>query len=122
MCPVSNNHGTYADNTWYTVLQRNNNTIRYESTAGGAFSIIAEQILLDGGVVFAVGYDEHANVVHKKATTAEQMREMRGSKYVQSDLVDVFTQVKKCLNDKVKTFFVGTPCQVHSLINYVGGK
>lgn len=120
VCPISNKHGEELKDTWYTVIQNTNEKIRYESTAGGVFSTLAEQIFAEGGVVFAVGYDDNSNVVHKKATISAQLKEMRGSKYVQSDLLDIFTQVKACLDDKVKTLFVGTPCQVHGLINYVG--
>lgn len=120
VCPFHSNRGVTANSTCFSVIQNTNKTIRYESTAGGVFSIIAEKIIFEGGTVFAVGYDEDSNVIHKKATTVSELKNLRGSKYVQSNLLDVFAQVKACLSKEVKTLFVGTPCQVHGLINYVG--
>ena len=45
---------------------------------------------------------------------------MRGSKYVQSDLKDTFREIKNLLKKEQQVLFVGTPCQVHGLKNYIG--
>ena len=44
---------------------------------------------------------------------------MRGSKYVQSDLKGIFSQVKDDLQNERYVLFTGTPCQVAGLNNYL---
>lgn len=91
---------------------------RVESTAGGAFSLIADYVLEKKGVVYGVGYDDMI-VCHKLADEEKDIREMRGSKYVQSTLKETFREICKFLNEKRTVLFVGTPCQVHGLNNYL---
>lgn len=45
---------------------------------------------------------------------------MRGSKYVQSDLGDTFSQVKALLDAGTAVLFSGVPCQVDGLKRYLG--
>lgn len=44
----------------------------------------------------------------------------RGSKYVQSDLKDCFTEIKKHIEKKTVVCFIGTPCQVYGLKSFLG--
>lgn len=94
---------------------------RGQSTAGGFFSVIADYIIeAHDGIVFAVGFNG-MTVAHKEANTKKALKEMRGSKYVQSDVSDIFSTVKKCLQDGKKCLFVGTPCQVHGITKFLSG-
>lgn len=93
---------------------------RASSTAGGAFSLVADYILDNNGVVFGVGYDEKMVVCHKYTESSEGLTEMRGSKYVQSYLGDTFALVQTYVKKGKPVLFVGTPCQVHGLKNYIG--
>jgi len=97
----------------------NNNDIRSESSSGGIFTSIAEQILLNGGMVFGAGYDNNLNVVHKEIQNLEELKDLRGSKYVQSDINNTYKRVKKHLISGKKLLFTGTPCQIAGLYNYI---
>lgn len=90
------------------------------SRSGAAFIAISDWILAHDGVVYGVGYTDHFRVVHKRATTKEERNEFKGSKYVQSDLTDVFRQVKKDLKEGRIVLFSGTPCQTSGINAYVG--
>lgn len=90
------------------------------SRSGAAFIAISDWILAQGGVVYGAGYTDHFRVVHKRATTKEERNEFKGSKYVQSDLTDVFRQVKNDLKEGRIVLFSGTPCQTSGLNAYVG--
>lgn len=92
---------------------------REASTAGGAFSLIADYVLEQDGIVYGVGYDNMI-VCHKQAGTEEDLAQMRGSKYVQSTLNDTFQEIFRLLKKKKTVLFVGTPCQVHGLKNCTG--
>ena len=92
------------------------------SRSGAAFIAISDWILDSGGVVYGAGYTDHFRVVHKRAITKEARNEFKGSKYVQSDMNDVFRQIKADLKAGIKVLFSGTPCQVAGLSSFVGKK
>ena len=91
-----------------------------KSRSGAAFVAISDWILENGGVVYGAGYKGHFVVTHKRATTKEERDEFRGSKYVQSDLTDIFRQIKDDLKNGLIVMFSGTPCQTSGLNSFVG--
>ena len=105
----------------YGVRHKNMNEVA-TSRSGAAFIAISDWVLDNGGVVYGAGYTDHFRVVHKRATTKEARNEFKGSKYVQSDMNDVFRQVKADLKAGLKVLFSGTPCQVAGLASFVGKK
>lgn len=92
------------------------------SRSGAAFIAISDWILEQGGIVYGVGYKDHFRVAHKRATTKEQRNEFKGSKYVQSDLGNIFLQVKQDLKNGKMVLFSGTPCQTAGLNSFIGKK
>lgn len=90
------------------------------SRSGAAFIAISDYVLEQGGVVYGAGYAEHFRVVHKRATNKEERNEFKGSKYVQSDLRDIFPEVKADLKQGLTVLFSGTPCQTAGLASYIG--
>lgn len=85
------------------------------SRSGAMFVAISDWILSLGGVVYGAGYTDHFRVVHKRATTTQERDEFRGSKYVQSDLTDIFYNVIDDLKAGSVVLFTGTPCQTSGL-------
>lgn len=99
---------------------RHTNEIELEkSQSGAAFWAFAEYILQDGYVIYGVGYGKDFHVIHKRVETIEACQELRGSKYVQSDLRGIFREIKKSLQNGDKILFTGTPCQVAGLKSYI---
>ena len=93
--------------------------IRKESSSGGVFSILAETIIADGGVVVGCAMNESLQAVHVICETKEELVRLRSSKYVQSDLNGVFLQIRRLLRDGRNVLFSGTPCQVAGLRNFL---
>ena len=91
-----------------------------QSTSGAAFAAFSDYFLRNAGVVYGAAYEGHFRVIHKRAVTAEERDSFRKSKYVQSDMGDVFRQVKADLKNGLKVLFTGTPCQVDGLRSYIG--
>lgn len=91
-----------------------------ESTSGAAFTALSDKVLDEGGSVYGAAYDEGFRVVHKRAETRKERDGFRKSKYVQSDMGDVFRQVRADLKEGKKVLFSGTPCQVAGLKSYIG--
>lgn len=105
----------------YAARHRNINEVE-TSRSGAAFIAISDWILRHNGVVYGAGYAEHFRVVHKRATTKEERDEFKGSKYVQSDMRNVYRQVKEDLKNGLIVLFSGTPCQTSGLNSFVGKK
>lgn len=95
-------------------------SIRQESSSGGVFTVLADYVLKDGGVVFGAAFDDDFNVRHIFVDKKEDMYKLRGSKYLQSRTENCYILAKKFLNDGKKVLYSGTPCQIVGLHNYLG--
>ena len=98
------------------------NTVLHESTSGGLFTAFSDTIIENGGFVCGAVYSPGIEVKHV-ITNQKQIRdEMRGAKYVQSNLGKVIRDVTNHLNSGDIVLFVGTPCQVSALKKFVSIK
>ncbi len=95
-------------------------SVRRQSTSGGAFSGLAEEVLDHGGLVFGAAYDKQMHVRHIGITESEKLDGLRRSKYVQSEIGLIFQEIKEALGTGKPVLFVGTPCQVAGLYVFVG--
>lgn len=87
---------------------------RAASRSGGIFTAISDQYL-NGGVVYGCILDDEFNACHIRAEDSFRRDKMRGSKYVQSQMMDCFKQIKKDLDENKNVLFSGTSCQVAGL-------
>lgn len=94
--------------------------IRRHSSSGGTFTALSELILNTGGIIFGAGFDENWHVVHTSAENFNELENLRGSKYVQSQIGDVYKRVKIELEKGRRVLFSGTPCQCAGLKNFLG--
>ena len=86
-----------------------------DSSSGGAFSLLAEEMLGKGGVVYGSGWSRGKGAVHTRAASPRELPALRRSKYVHSDTTGIFELVRDDLAAEVEVLFVGTPCQVAAL-------
>lgn len=81
------------------------------SSSGGIGAVLAEHFIKNGHVVVG-SVVENGVAVHRMITSAEDLERLKGSKYVQSDMAEVYQDIKSSLAQDKKVLFVGTPCQV----------
>lgn len=93
---------------------------RFRSTSGGAFSELGHVILDHGGYIAGAKYNDHCMVEHDLIHNDEGLKKLRQSKYVQSDLGDIYKRVREKLNNDDCVAFVGAPCQVAGLYSFLG--
>ena len=89
--------------------------IRISSSSGGVFTHLAERVLSNNGVVFGAMFDENFNVVHNYIDSADELKKLRGSKYVKSKTGNSFKKAKEFLDMGKNVYFSGTPCQIAGL-------
>ena len=100
--------------------QNTDENIRAKSSSGGVFSALANDVFKEKGIVCAAAYDEQFAVVHRFAANEQELKGLRGAKYSQSIAENCFPKIRDCLRLGQKVLFVGTPCQVAGLKNYLG--
>lgn len=94
--------------------------IRAVSSSGGIFTLVAEQILEDGGAVCGAVFDDKFELIQKVIYNKEELPALRGSKYIQSNTKKTFQEIKKVLEDGKPALYVGTSCLVAGLRGYLG--
>ena len=121
VCPVIkdiciNEYDTVAYAAW-----SKNEKIRYCSTSGGVFTEIANYVIENGGCVVGAKYADNHLVEHSIIFEKDDIGLLRQSKYVQSNLGNIFKEVKSQLQLGKNVLFVGTPCQCVALSKFLGG-
>lgn len=110
-CPMNSelslSHATKCFATWAK------DDKEYEtSTSGGVASVLSRHILNRGGVVYGCAMMNGVNVKHIRIDKTEDLHILKGSKYVQSQIVDIIQLLRKDIIDGKDVVFIGTPCQV----------
>lgn len=107
----------------YAVSSKNDKAIM-QSSSGGVFAALAEVVLNDGGAVYGAAYATSdggiIGVEHIRVVSAEDLIKLQGSKYVHSKIGNIYSLVKRDLQDNRKVLFSGTPCQVAGLRGFLG--
>lgn len=118
-CPVLSPKKGGDEPTAYGAYNKDEPT-RAASSSGGVFTLLAKQVISEGGVVYGAAFtDDCRTVRHIGVETQEGLAALRGSKYVQSQAFSVFSDVKNHLKEGRKVLFSGTPCQIEGLRGYL---
>lgn len=102
----------------YAAKNKNEEICR-QSSSGGIFTLLAEQIIHEGGVVFGARFDEDWLVKHDYTDTVEGLAAFRGSKYIQSRIEDNYKKAETFLKQGRRVLFSGTPCQIVGLKRFL---
>lgn len=90
-------------------------------TSGSVFTSIMEYVLQKDGVVYGVIVDEEKVVKHIRVDSQNDNRisKIPCSKYVRSEIRDIFPKIKEDLTSGKLVCFSGVPCQVEGLKSYL---
>lgn len=93
---------------------------RSESSSGGVFTLLAKETLKSGGVVFGAAMnDDCRSVHHVMVKKKDELYQLCGSKYLQSDVEKTYHQAEECLKKGRQVLYSGTPCEIHGLKSYL---
>lgn len=119
-CPIINSEPEKHFKQDGFIVQIRDTAILSDSTSGGAFTLLAEHVINRGGFVYGVGFNQEGFPAHKRISKVSDIQELRGSKYVQSEIGNTFRNVKQDLEAGNEVLFSGTPCQAEGLLRYLG--
>lgn len=103
----------YKNTKVYAAKIKNKSKLR-DSSSGGMFTAISDYVLENGGAIVCSVYSYETNRLKFCLVQDLLTRDKaRGSKYIQSDLEDIFRKSEEWmeLNPDKKLLFVGTGCQ-----------
>lgn len=88
-----------------------NENIYQKSASGGLASIITKHVLGKKGVVYGCAYTD-SGFAHIRISSEKEWEKLAGSKYVQSNLGMIYTDIKDDLDKDRTVLFIGLPCQI----------
>ena len=95
--------------------------IRLESSSGAIFSLLAEQVLRQDGTVYGVAMSQNCKYAEfTRIDKQEDLPKLRGSKYLQARVGNIYKQVKTDLESGLYVLFSGTGCQINGLKGFLG--
>ncbi len=110
--PTENKPDTYAI--------RHKDTDEVKTSRSGAFFMGLCKYVTDlNGAVFGCTLTDSLNVEHCLVDSYDKCRIFKGSKYVQSDIKNCFTECRQLLKNGKYVLFSGTGCQVHGLMSFL---
>ncbi|MBR3146488.1 MAG: Coenzyme F420 hydrogenase/dehydrogenase, beta subunit C-terminal domain [Bacilli bacterium] len=119
ICPILNKKENVEFKKEIYALKNKNLDERVKSTSGGAFSILARNVLNKHGIVYGCEMQNN-KAKHIRITKVEELEKIRGSKYIQSSLIDIYKSLKKDLTLEKLVLFSGTPCQIGAVKAFLG--
>lgn len=118
VCPASN-PTLFSQQPVVYACTNKNEELSFQSSSGGFFTLIAENVLENNGVVFGASFTETFAVNHIMVDNTIDLQKLRGSKYLQSNINETYKLVKSLLEEQRPVLFSGTPCQITGLSNYL---
>ena len=119
ICPIINKLSIRNNNSVAFACKTKDEQIREMSSSGGIFSVIANYVIDNGGVVFGASFNDDFAVVHKYVEDKSALTDLFGSKYVQSKIGDSYRKAQDFLDAGRWVLFTGTPCQIGGLLSFL---
>lgn len=93
--------------------------IRFDSTSGDVFSLLAQAMYKQKGYVSGAIYTDDFKVVNFISDDKKDLRRLRSSKYVQSNAEGLYKRIKSLLESGAKVLACGSPCQMAALRSFL---
>ena len=101
------------------MLQAKSSEDVVNASSGGVIPVFYNEILNRGGVVWGSAYSFTKKILETKSSRAVSIDSLRKSKYIETYNNTVFREVRQELINDNWCLFVGTPCQISGLKNYL---
>ena len=120
VCPQNNTPKQDAPIKWYQGWANDTNT-RRNCSSGGVATSISIAFVKKGDYVYSCCF-ENGEFRFKRAIKADDVKNFTGSKYVKSNPLGCYKEIRDNLQNGERILFIGLPCQVAAVKNYVGQK
>lgn len=118
ICPALNVEAERTPIKCYAITGSNDEIVM-KSSSVGLFSLLAEYVIKNNGVVFGASFDSKWGVQHTYTEDIDGLVQFRGSKYVQSRIGNCYYKAEEFLKANRIVLFSGTACQILGLKRYL---
>lgn len=117
-CPLCNEvYGSLIPEKCYVAMAHDD--LRLQASSGGIFPLLANYFLEHSGYIAGAIFDEQFHVKHIITNSHADAQKMFSSKYVQSDLNNIFPETLNLLRSGELVVFSGCACQIAALKQYL---
>lgn len=109
-CPILNPSELVMPSVAYAAWSKDEDDYK-SSASGGAASVISQYVIENGGVAYGCAMLPDIEIKHIRIDNISDIKKLKGSKYVQSNMEDVYPQLKEDVKSGRMTLFIGSPCQ-----------
>lgn len=121
-CHVLNKPETQNFEKLYYCGWETSETKRVEGSSGGVFGAIAEKILSNKGIVYGAALSSDKKRLFHCSTKDVSLEDLKKSKYLESDMGNTTSFIRKDIKEGKTVLFCGTPCQVYGVRKIFGYK
>lgn len=118
ICPIEKSLKTLCYSQVFYGVKYKSKSQRKKSQSGAAFYCFARKIIENNGIVYGVQIVD-SNVQYTRVNSINNLSFICGSKYMQANLGNTFSQIEDDLKNNLHVLFVGTPCHVDGLLMYL---
>lgn len=118
VCPIENTPTNNRISHVFAAKNKNSQE-RFNSSSGGVFRLIAEDVIHQHGLVVGCRFNDEMEAIHDIAHSLSELDALMSSKYVQSDTRRIYEEVRNYLKTGRLVLFSGVPCQVAALRNFL---
>jgi len=123
LCPVCKCLEKKTPIDGYAGIAKDKNLLM-SSASGGIFAALATWVIGEGGIVYGACMQQDKELIlrisHLRIDNCQDLPMMQRSKYVQSDMGDIYSSIKGDLSENKKVLFAGTPCQCAAVRSVFG--
>ncbi len=106
---------------YYSAINKDFEIVK-SSGSGGMFYEFAKSVIDSNGVVYGAAYGENFKIEHQRAYTHTELKNVMGTKYVQSFIYEIYDDLLDDLKRDRNVLFVGTPCQCAAVKEFLKNK
>ena len=118
ICPQRNKPAFHKPLECYAARGKDSEVIR-RSSSGGISAILVASFVRNKNLVCGSVIDNN-RVEHRIVRDEKELSLLQGSKYVQSDISDLYDEIRQELRSGKEVLFFGTPCQVDAMNTFFG--
>lgn len=118
-CPINQDDYNNEIGIECYAAKNKNKKEQLKGTSGGIFSVLSKAVLDNNGVVYGA-YMNDNKVKHIRIDNEVDLEKIKGSKYIQSSIMEILENVRNDVKENKQVLFSGTPCQIGALKSYFG--
>lgn len=118
ICPSLQKPVCHPTDKVYASVSRDKEILK-NCASGGIATLISKEFIKNGGIVYGCSGENIFHVRHIRVDRIEDLHKIQGTKYVQSDISDIFRLIREDLLNGNKVLCIGLSCQIAGIRKFL---